>query len=215
MAEINACFVSYRHPAFAHGLEAKYIRHVVDAIESHVAVHTRNYKVFYDKTRLVPGYQYDETLAEELCRSACMVLVYWPSYLESDYCRQEVEAMLRVEERRQAVLGAQLHGCRLFIPFILRGRFEDLPAALTKGTHYLDYRQQASTPNLNIGYNRKMIDELDRTARYIKSLCDKMESASDRLFDRCKEFSFTKDTERLDAGRLPASGAQPFPGRTF
>lgn len=118
---IHACFISYRHPAVAGSREEKLIRHVVKAIADHVQMYTHEHQVYFDDKRLVPGYQYDERLAEAICRSACMVVVYWPSYLESDYCRKELRAMLEIEEQRRRRLGDALHGCRLFIPVILRG----------------------------------------------------------------------------------------------
>jgi hypothetical protein len=140
---IHACFVSYRHPASAGGLEEKLITHVVKAIKDHIEVITHKYQVYIDMPRMVPGYQYDERLAQAICRSACMVVVYWPSYLESDYCLKEIRTMLEIEKKRRRALGVLLHGCRLFIPVILRGNVEDLPSELHQGCHYLDYKSQA------------------------------------------------------------------------
>ena len=80
---IHACFISYRHPAAEGSREAKLIAHVCKAISDHVQMYTHKHEVYFDQKRLVPGYQYDECLAEAICRSACMVVVYWPAYLES------------------------------------------------------------------------------------------------------------------------------------
>ena len=211
--KINACFISYRHPAAEGGREAKLIAHVVKAISDHVQMYTHQHEVYFDKARLVPGYQYDERLAEEICRSACMVIVYWPSYLESDYCKKEIEAMLEIEERRRQLLGAELHGSRLFIPVILRGKFEELPERVTQGCQYLDYKAQATQPNVNIGEDDKMSEELYRIAEYIKSLCDKMRGASDRLFGKCQQYSFPAPTAPTALDAIQPAPPQPFPGR--
>jgi hypothetical protein len=168
--------------------------------------------VYFDDKRLVPGYQYDEKLAEAICRSACMVIVYWPSYLESDYCKKEIEAMLDIEERRRQFLGAELHGCRLFIPVILRGKFEELPERVIRDCQYLDYKAQATKPDFNIGDDDKTSDELYRIAEYIKSLCDKMKSASDALFGKCQQYGFPAPPPQATDAIRPAP-PQPFPGR--
>lgn len=214
MAEkFNACFISYRHPAAKGGREEKLIGHVVKAITDHVQMYTHDHEVYFDDKRLVPGYQYDEKLAEAICRSACMIIVYWPSYLESDYCKKEIEAMLEIEDRRRQLLGADLHGCRLLIPVILRGKFEELPERVTRDCQYLDYKAQAVKPDFNIGDDDKMSDELYRIAEYIKSLCDKMKGVSDDLFGKCQQYGFPAPPKPQSVDEIKPAPPQPFPGR--
>ncbi len=208
----NSCFISYRHPAVADNREAKLIAHVVKAITDHVQMYTHDHQVYFDDRRLVPGYQYDEKLAEAICRSACMVIVYWPSYLESGYCQQEIRAMLEIEERRRQLLGQTLHGCRLFIPVILRGRYEELPEEVTKGCQYLDYKAQAVKPNFNIGDDEKMSGELYAIAEYIHQLCAKMKTHGDALFSKCQQYGFPGASLRT-SGPIKPAPPQPFPGR--
>lgn len=208
----HACFISYRHPFEVNSREAKVIEHVRKAISDHVQMETHEHKVYFDSQRLVPGYQYDERLAEAICRSACMVIVYWPSYLESPYCQKEMRAMLEIERRRRQLLGDALHGCRLFIPVILRGDYGQLPQEITNNCQYLDYRQQATHPNMNIGDNETMSEQLFSIAAYIKSLCDKMKPQSQELFDCCKNYEFPLASPLMGSD-LPPAPTQPFPGR--
>ena len=210
MGQIHACFVSYRHPATPDGREGKLIQHVVRAIKDHIEMLTHEHDVYFDRARLVPGYQYDERLAKAICRSACMVVVYWPSYLESEYCKKEIRTMLAIEANRRSILGSTLHGCRLFIPLILRGRFDDLPTGLREGCHYLDYKAQAIRPDFNIGDDPIMSEQLYGVAEYIKELCDKMKCAEESLFGRCENFVYGPSS--ADAFEAPAA-IQPFPGR--
>ena len=152
----NSCFISYRHPATKGNREESLIKHVVKAITDHIELYTHDHPVYFDEKDLIPGYNYDERIAEAICRSACMVIVYWPSYLESDYCKKEIEAMLNVEERRHRILGDKLRGCRLFIPIILRGKFDQLPDRVRNNCQYLDYYAQTVNPHFNIGDDPKM-----------------------------------------------------------
>lgn len=206
---IHACFISYRHPAAEGSREAKLIAHVSKAISDHVQMYTHRHEVYFDQKRLVPGYQYDERLAEAICRSACMVVVYWPAYLESDYCRKELEAMLEIEERRRRALGAKLRGCRLFIPFIVRGRFEDLPEAVRQGCHYLDYSRQATNPHFNIGEDEETSSKLFEIADYIKSLCDTLLTVD--VVGRCQDYGFPARAPAAQRN-MPPPPAPPFPG---
>jgi hypothetical protein len=211
--KFHSCFISYRHPASKGSREEKLIGHVVRAITDHVEMYTHDYPVYFDEKRLIPGYQYDERLAEAICRSACMVIVYWPAYLESDYCKKEIEAMLDIEKRRRLILGQKLHGCRLFIPIILRGNFNDLPDSVRNNCQYLDYKAQATKPHFNIGDDDKVSDELFHIAEYIKTLCDKMKEASDKLFGECQKYLFP-EIQALQAkqGKIQPAPPQPFPG---
>lgn len=210
---INACFISYRHPASSGGLEEKLIQHVVRAIKDHFEVITHEHQVYFDQDRLVPGYQYDERLAKAICRSACMVVVYWPSYLESDYCKKELYTMLSIERRRRQVLGAQLQGCRLFIPIILRGRLDDLPEDLRDGCQYLDYKAQATRHDFNIGDDPKMSERLFEIAEYVKGLCDTMKQSQSALFSQCEQFVFAAHPAAAGGTAEVAVPTQPFPGR--
>jgi hypothetical protein len=167
----------------------------VKAIADHVEMYTHDHTVYYDEKRLVPGYQYDEKLADAICRSACMVIVYWPAYLESDYCRKEIEAMLDIEQKRRQLLGRALHGCRLFIPIILRGNLDELPDGVRDNCQYLDYGAQALKPDFNMGDDDQMSDRLFGVAEYIKTLCDKMKGASDALFGGCQEYFQVVDVD--------------------
>ncbi len=212
-ANIYSCFISYRHPAISGGLEEKLIRHVVTAVKDHIAVYTHKYEVYFDEDRLIPGYEYNENLAKALCRSACMIVVYWPSYLESDYCRKEIETMLDIEETRRRILGRQLHGCRLFVPIIVHGDYEDLPQQMREGCQYLNYTAQSIRHDFNIGDDQDVSAKLYGIAKYVKSLCDKMSAVEDKLFNACDTFAFPQQPgggSRVTSISIPS---QLFPGR--
>lgn len=209
---MHACFISYRHPARTGGREEKVLQHTLTALKDHIELYTHNYDVYYDKDRLIPGYQYDERLAQAICQSACMVLIYWPSYLEFDYCMKEVSTMLDIEKARCKLLGSRLHGSRLFVPVLLRSEYDNLPSAVREGSQYLDYSRQSTNPNFNIGDEPEMSEKLFQVAQYIKSLCDVMKSAEVQLFAGCENYVFPvlpSGASNLAALETP----QAFPGR--
>jgi len=72
-------------------------------------------RVFFDRTRLLAGYKWDEQLRYSLARSAVTVVILVPTYFFSDYCPIEWAiasklgpAWLPANERRTCVLPLQL-----------------------------------------------------------------------------------------------------------
>jgi hypothetical protein len=141
-----------------------------------------------------------------------MILIYWPAYLESDYCLKEIRTMLEIEKKRRRILGSALQGCRLFIPIIIRGKFSELPGEVTEGCQYLDCTRQSTGVNFNIGDDPLLKGRLFEIAEYMKDLCDKMQSSEIELFGNCDKFVFKRPlTEPVRSVRVPQF---PFPGRS-
>ena len=206
--EFNSCFISYKHPVEMNSRETVLIQHVYRAITDHIQLYTHA-PVFFDASRLMPGYVWRSALSLELCRSACMVVVYWPSYLESDYCKKEISTMVAIEKNRRKILGDRLSARRLIIPVILRGRHDQLPPIL-QGVQHLDYSAQASRPDFNIGDDNEMSKKLFEIADYIHSLCAIMREEGEGLFGECKKFTM-HDVKRDDPRFMMET--QKFPGR--
>lgn len=130
-----ACFISY-----AHGT-GKYVVPFVEALHEELESQLESVcdeKVYLDKERLRPGYEYNEKLAEAICHSACMIVVYTPIYGQHDYCLREFKAMEQLEKKRRKLLGNVAKGHRLIIPVVFKGRVVDLPLALKSTAHCCD-----------------------------------------------------------------------------
>ena len=84
---------------------------------------------------------------------------------------------------------------------------------MTKGCQFLDYKAQATKPDINIGEDEKTSEELYRIAEYIKALCDKLKAASDTLFAKCQQYSFPAPAAPTDPDAIQPAPPQPFPGR--
>jgi hypothetical protein len=97
--------------------------------------------VFMDKPRLNPGYNNNEALAEAICESVCMIVVFSPLYEERSYCLREFLAMECIEEKRKQMLGEKYdRKRRMIIQFVVRGKAEDLPPKI-KDIQYKDYSE--------------------------------------------------------------------------
>lgn len=131
MALQNACFVSYRHA----GPASEIVRSLCSKLSEQLALLSANYPVYVDEKRLKPGDYLDDELASQMCRSACMVLLFTPEYfdLEHPYCAREYLGMRRLEDTRRQLLPAQYSTKSLVIPVVVRGESrvpEELKPAL-------------------------------------------------------------------------------------
>jgi hypothetical protein len=116
----HACFVSYRHPPPAAGGRqyehawVSFVQTIVSLLVKNLAV---NRSVYWDlELRSKAGQKYPETLAHNLCTSACMVAILQPEYLESEWCRAEWRAMEQLEQAR-----GQAAAPGIIIPILYRG----------------------------------------------------------------------------------------------
>ena len=95
-----------------------------DALSSELEPLIDPLRVYRDVLRLEGGDFYNQALARSLCESVCMIMIFTPTYFNSDhtYCTREFAAMCRIEEARLRANAE--HG--LIIPVVLRG-FDQLP----------------------------------------------------------------------------------------
>ena len=73
---------------------------------------------YLDRDRLKGGEFYNEALASNLCKSACLVVLYTPVYFSLDhmYCAREYRAMEQIELARQRLLRGFTDGeCRQYL----------------------------------------------------------------------------------------------------
>jgi hypothetical protein len=91
-----------------------FVETVVKILESNLGV---NRSVYWDVTlRTKGGQKYPEELAVNLCRSACLVAILQPEYLESEWCRAEWQAMEQLEQARGSAAAGGI-----IIPILYRG----------------------------------------------------------------------------------------------
>src|SRR5262245_6762046 len=117
-----SCFISYCHGQ--HDLVRAFLDQFKAALKNELDT-LLDEEIYVDEERLKPGYKYNEALAQAICQSACMVVIYSPRYERHDYCIREFRGMVRLEESRskllKAILKEKAAGVGCIIPIILRG----------------------------------------------------------------------------------------------
>jgi hypothetical protein len=135
-----ACFVSYRH--LEHNpLAERFIDDLSAALQGELGVWMEE-QLFVDSERMRGGTFFNPTLADALCRSVCMLVVYTPNYfsLNHVYCAREYRAMEKLEAMRLARLQAPRQFEGLIIPVILRGA-EYLPQTIRDRRQYYSFER--------------------------------------------------------------------------
>ena len=114
-----ACFISYRHGQG--DLIKDFIEELQKALENRLGLLGVSLKVFVDTDRLKPSYSVSPGLAEAICQSVCMVVVYNNGYFDktNPFCAKEFCAMLELENERLRAnnIDPKLN---LIIPVLLR-----------------------------------------------------------------------------------------------
>src|SRR5215510_8791933 len=85
-----SCFISYCHGK--EDLVRTFIEELKKALKRHLDAYLDE-GVYIDEERLRGGDLYNEKLAEAICQSVCMIVVYMPKYERHPYCLREYAAM--------------------------------------------------------------------------------------------------------------------------
>jgi len=72
---------------------------------SFIRQYTDTKTAFIDKNRLRPGFRWEPAIAQALCRSRCLILVYNDQYFTREYCILEFRAMCALEAKRAGKSG--------------------------------------------------------------------------------------------------------------
>ena len=203
---LHPCFISYVHPENAWAKAA--IDMAVAALRSALEIDFgRDRPPFIDIDRLNPGDNHARKLAQAICNSACMVILYHPSYCNSAYCQRELAAMRQIEQARRKIVGGKLDAHRLFIPIVLRGRAEDLPHFVHQDCVWLDYSRQLLTSR-DISGTRLVRERFFQVVDTIAAICRVLDNHDGLRSIDCGQFLLPADG--LEPAVLPG---QPFPGR--
>jgi len=217
MALQYACFISFRHHSQSE-LAERFIRELYEAISNEIDILLGNEKVYIDFERLQAGDFYDDELARCLCQSACMVMVFTPTYFDKEhsFCAREYIAMKSLEERRLNLLNnapggydIQRHG--LIIPIVLRGE-ENLMAEIKNRRHYYNF-DSFILGHRKLSKHPKYALEIKKIAKYIAERYLQLRQVSADPCFNCVDFRLPQDAEIKDWLESVTSPILPLPGR--
>jgi hypothetical protein len=184
-----SCFISYRHS------QSDIVNDLVNSLQTELG-RWLDKEVYIDKERLKGGDFYNLELARSLCESACMVVVYTPTYFskEHSYCAREYAAMENLEGERLRLLGYPRnmeHG--LIIPIVYRGD-KKLPYRIKsiRQCHNFESFQISGQAKLDNPIYAQKIREI---AEYIKDRFEELRIIEDDICSCCDTFAIPADGE--------------------
>jgi hypothetical protein len=203
-----SCFISYRHDSVAIAKEFQ------DALESELSL-LINLPVYRDEDRLQAGQFFNKALANALCRSACMVMIYIPRYFElaSPYCAREYKAMVQLESQRLANLKriGNVNPNGFIIPVAYRGH-DFLPKQIKNNRqchNFEPYFLGGKTQKNNRNYLLAVKD----IANYIFQRCQDLNSLPSDPCGRCGSFVIPNKSQISRWLNTMLSPRPSFPGR--
>lgn len=205
-----ACYISYCHGQ--HELTNNFIEQLKKALKSYIEAYIDE-EVYIDDERLKPGYRFNEELAQAICQSICMIVVYSPRYERHKYCLREYAGMKLIEDKRKALLEQyNLHGRGMIIPIIFRGDAEDLPKEIAGVSHYADF-SKFTTAMPDITQNPEFVAEIEKIAQVIYECFQTFEKAPADVCAKCNEFRLPRENEVKPWRGVATRIRSPFPGR--
>lgn len=207
-----SCFISYRNHEQSE-LAEKFIDDLASALRSELAVRIEE-DLFVDRAGIPGGAFYNPVLARALCKSACMIAVYTPTYFSRKhlYCAREYYAMETLERLRLSRLKQQLSKqCGLIIPIVLRGG-EYLPAAIKNKRQCYTF-ERFSLTSRRLSHNTTFEGQIRAIADDVHTRWRMFAHAGADLTSDCENFKLPSETKIqawLDGMIQPMS---PFPFR--
>jgi hypothetical protein len=125
-----SCFISYRHAKEYKGRD--YVDRLVEELKAELELQVAH-EVYRDIERNKGAEFYQETLAAALCKSLCMVVLFWPTYFsrEHTFCAREFKAMEALEEQRLQLLEDEAERKNGLILIIALRSFRLIPKSIT------------------------------------------------------------------------------------
>jgi TIR domain len=188
-----SCFISFRH-----GQDL--LREMVEQLEEALRyeLETLTSKPVYVDNQVRVGDFYNQALATALCQSACMVMIYVPTYFDASktYCTREYKAMRVLEQERLQLLGLSAPQQGLIFPIVFRG-LESLPPEIKDHRAYYDFTSFA-LGSRRISKNLKFNTQVTEIARAIADRCQQLETLPDSSFAACDQFALPDEIDVVD-----------------
>ena len=213
MPILYPCFISYRHS------ESKVVQTFVgqlrDALTDYTGLYMSPARPYMDEA-LDPGTRYNEALAQYICQSACLVVIYQPTYEESTYCLREYAAMEHLQKIRLEKLGGSAdRTLSMIVPIVLRRSPDrDLPHEIgrfSREIHFADFSRY-SLASRELSRNREYVDALDRIARHIARVYRMLRQAEEELCKGCDKYALPAEVA-VAPWSVAAPMGQAFPFR--
>lgn len=189
-----SCFISYRHTKEYKG--RAYTERIVEDLKAELELRVTQ-EVFRDTDRLRGAEFYNEALALNLCRSICMVVLYWPTYFSEDhlFCAREFKAMEALEQQRQQILTDPEERTKGLIIILALRDFHQIPTSIRATRLCKDF--EGYTMRANMREDPDFQRDVAEISRYIADRCRAFMNVAAETFVECSRFRLPPEGEVL------------------
>jgi hypothetical protein len=212
MAFKYSCFISYRR------IDVELANVFVDSLEralrNYITPYAPNTRVFLDRNEMKGAALFDPTLAQRICESVIMVMVYVPAYFDEEHrwCAREYQAMVELEAVRLAKLPgsarARQHG--LIVPVVFRGA-SALPAEIKARRLYADFSKYSLAGKTDISRHRQYAQKIQDIADSFYEIWRDFQALSEDPCSMCNNFDLPDEAAVLSIIQRLQGGAPSAP----
>jgi hypothetical protein len=133
-----SCFISYPHNA---GKSVdKFVGRLKEELKDRFAQYVTD-PIVTDHD-FPTGVNFHKTIAQKICESACLLVVYMPVYQRKPFCIQEYTAMERLQDARYQALQKDLSGqFGMILPLVYTGEEAKIPTWISQRINYKNISQ--------------------------------------------------------------------------
>jgi hypothetical protein len=189
-----SCFISYRHTTEYKG--KSYTERIVEDLKAELELRV-SHEVYRDTERLKGAAFYQEALASALCKSICMVVLYWPTYFsrEHTFCAREFKAMEELEKKRLQLLQNEAEKQNGLIVIIALRDFELIPASIKERRFCRDFEAYTLKPNMR--RDPRFQTDVIEISKYIADRVRAFQALVTDPFTECDQFRLPGEEDIL------------------
>jgi hypothetical protein len=186
-----SCFISCPNPDPNGNVIAPWVKILREDLLGEIADQLQNKKIFWRES-----IQSEKFIANALCESVCMIMLYLPTYFEhsNSPCDREFKGMETLEKQRLQLINDPL--CKknsLIIPILLRGKDEDSHLQKLSGHRTIyNFKKYAHLTEMSRKERKKQAhyqNDIGEIATHIVTQCLWLEKCLEDPCGNCAEFS--------------------------
>lgn len=189
-----SCFISYRHTTQYKG--KGYVERFVEELKAELELQVAH-EVYRDIERMKGAEFYQEALAAALCKSLCMVVLFWPSYFsrEHTFCAREFKAMEALEAQRLQLLADEAERKNGLIIIIALRNFDLLPKSIRDKRICKDFETYTMLGDMrgDPAFQKEVVD----LSKYIAARVRTFAALNSDPFAECEHFRLPPEQEIL------------------
>lgn len=179
----NACFISYSHSTNPY--YANIVTTFAEQLGNQLALLMPKCEVYRDDDRLKPGFFPRPALAQAICESSCMVMLFTPGYFDEGhpFCALEYLAMQGLERKRAPHLAPNVG---LIIPVVISGE-DAMPDEVRQRKPVSLDRELLLVRDL---HTRRVVEKVRGVAKQVFVLHKMLDTAANAVAYGCQGFEF-------------------------